>query len=116
MGGSHSAAILPMLVNGNMRHPETGLSILEMQGLDSNTALLVVEEKALKSEECITYGLILDYAKMSLDLCEIVTSKGCLMTKDSTAHPSWSPVDMKVHWQILEEELLYPARAYRHRK
>ena len=73
-----------------------------MQGLDNSTALLVIQEKIPKSDESITYGLILDYAKMNLEMCETITHQGMLNKRDDSHF--WSPDEMSMEWDIIDEQ------------
>jgi hypothetical protein len=99
-----SVTIVPSLVNGAAGHPTLGLSVLELQGIDSSTALMVVEEKLPLSNECVRYGLVLDYAKISMDICQSVVTRSHLMCRDA-ARPQWSPAEMKTQWDIILEDL-----------
>ena len=71
------AIILPMVSNDSRMHSIIGLSALELQGIDNKTIVLVVEERLPKLDRSITYGLILDLAKLKMDLCASLTKKGC---------------------------------------
>ena len=60
---------MPMLGNDTRVHSTIGLSLVELQGIDNETVVLVVEEKLPKSDRSITYGLILDLAKLRMSMC-----------------------------------------------
>ena len=64
--------------------------------------LLVVQEMIPKSEETITYGLILDYYKMDMDLCESITKKGMLNSLNNSH--LWTPSEIKDEWDIIDEQ------------
>ena len=53
-----------------------GLSALELHNINNKTIVLVVEERLPKSDHSITYGLILDLSKLSLELCASLIEKG----------------------------------------
>ena len=72
------AIIMPMLGNDTHVHSTIGLSAVELQGIDNETVVLVVEEKLPKSNRSITYGLILDLAKLRMSMCLTLTEKGLL--------------------------------------
>ena len=72
------AIIMPMLGNDSRVHSTIGLSAVELQGIDNETVVLVVEEKLPKSDKSITYGLILDLAKLRMSMCLTLTEKGLL--------------------------------------
>ena len=63
------AIIMPMLGNDSHVHSTIGLSVVELQGIDNETIVLVVKEKLPKSDRSITYGLILDLAKLRMNMC-----------------------------------------------
>ena len=94
--------IYPKLLYMERGHPTTGLSVIEMQGLDNCTTLLVVQEMIPKSVETITYGLILDYCKMDMDLCESITKKGMLSSLNNSH--LWTPSEIKEEWDIIDEQ------------
>jgi len=66
--------ILPKLKYKEKVHLTVGLIVLEMQGLDNCNAFLVILEKVPKFDKSKKYRLILDYEKLSLDMCETVTN------------------------------------------
>ena len=70
-------------------HSLIGLSALEHQGIDNETVVLVVEERLPKSDRSITYGLILDLAKLNLELCASLSEKGYLLFPEDRA--LWTP-------------------------
>jgi len=70
-----------MLRIGRIVQPLVRLSILDFQGLDDNTTLLVVEEKLPVTRKFMTYSSILDYAKLSLDICKSLTIRACMMLR-----------------------------------
>lgn len=79
-----------------------GLSVVELQGIDNETAVLVVEERLPKSARCITYGLILDLSKLSLEECQTLTAKGYMFfPEDRTL---WTPRHLQEQWDQLDEE------------
>ena len=69
---------MPMLGNDTCVHSTIGLSAMELQGIDNETVVLVVEEMLPKSDRSITYGLILDLAKLRMSMCLTLTEKGLL--------------------------------------
>ena len=69
------AIVLPMLGNESLVHSLIGLSTLKLQGIDNETIVLVVEERLPKSDRSITYDLILNLAKLIMDLCISLTKK-----------------------------------------
>ena len=72
------AIIMPIFRNDSRVHSTIGLSAIELQGIDNETIVLVVEEKLPKSDRSITYGLILDLAKLRMNMCLTLTDKGLL--------------------------------------
>ena len=83
------AIIMPMLGNDSPVHSTIGLSAVELQGIDNETVVLVVEEKLPKSDKSITYGLILDLAKLKMNMCLTLTEKGLLYFPEDRAQ--WTP-------------------------
>ena len=77
--------IMPMLKNDTRVHSTIGLSAVELQGIDNETVFFVVEEKLLKSDRSITYGLILDLAKLRMSMCLTLTEKGLLYFPEDRA-------------------------------
>ena len=85
--------ICPKLWHHERGHPATGLNVVKMQGLDNSTALLIVDEIIPKSEDSIRYGLILDYSKMDMGLCETITQQGMFNKEQNSDF--WAPGDLK---------------------
>ena len=83
------AIIMPMLGNDTCVHSTIGLSTVELQGIDNETVVLVVEEKLPKSDRSITYGLILDLAKLRMSMCLTLTEKGLLYFLEDRVQ--WTP-------------------------
>ena len=79
------AIIMPMLGNDTRVHSTIGLSVVELQGIDNEIVVLVVEQKLLKSDKSITYGLILDLAKLRMSMCLTLTEKGLLYFPEDRA-------------------------------
>ena len=79
------AIILSMLGNENCVHSLIGLNALKLQGIDNDIVILVVEERLPKSDRSITYGLILDLAKLRMDLCTSLIEKGYLFFLEDKA-------------------------------
>ena len=79
------AIILPHLAMGSHVHSTIGLSAFELHGIDNKVVVLVVEERLPKSDRSITYGLILDLNKLSLELCASLTKKGYLFFQEDRA-------------------------------
>ena len=94
--------IVPKLKYIDRVSPMVGLNVLEMQGLDNSTALLVVQEKIPKSNDSITYGLILKYGILSPTLCETILNKGMLNSKDESLF--FTSDELKREWDIIDEE------------
>ena len=82
------AIIMPMLGNDSPVHSTIGLSAVELQGIDNETVVLFVE-KLPKSDRSITYGLILDLAKLRMSMCLTLTKKGLLYFPEDRAQ--WTP-------------------------
>ena len=80
---------MPMLGNDTRVHSTIGLSVVELQGIDNETVVLVVERKLPKSDRSITYGLILDLAKLRISMCLTLTEKGLLYFPEDRAQ--WTP-------------------------
>ena len=70
--------ICPQLEYNGKSHTTTGLDVLEVQGLNNATALVVIEEVIPKTQDSIKYGFILDYAKMKLKMCQTIMRKEIL--------------------------------------
>ena len=83
------AIIMPMLRNDTRVHSTIGLSAVELQGIDNEIVVLIVEEKLPKSDRSITYGLILDLAKLRMSMCLTLTEKGLLYFPEDRAQ--WTP-------------------------
>ena len=79
------AIIMPMLGNDTRVHSIIGLSVVELQGIDNETIVLVVEEKLPKSDRSITYGSIFDLAKLRMSMCLTLTKKGLLYFPENRA-------------------------------
>ena len=92
---------MPMLGNDSRVHSTIGLSAVELQGIDNETVVLVVEEKLPKSEKSITYGLILDLAKLKMNMCLTLTEKGLLYFPKNRAQ--WTPKHIQEQWDQIEE-------------
>ena len=76
---------MPMLGNETRVHSTIGLSAIELQGIDNETVVLVMEEKLPKSDRSITYGLILNLAKLRMNMCLTLTEKGLLYLPEDRA-------------------------------
>ena len=85
----------------NLTH---GLTVIEMQGLDYNTVLLVIEEQVPKSERSKIYGCVFDYSKMSLALCKTCTELGLLLSKNDILR--WTPAHLHEQWNLILEALV----------
>ena len=70
--------ICPQLEYNGKRHATTGLDVLEVQGLNNATTLMVIEEVIPKTQDFIEYKFILDYAKMKVEMSATITRKGML--------------------------------------
>ena len=92
---------MPMLRNDSRVHSTIGLSVVELQGIDNETVVLVVEEKLPKSDKSITYGLILDLAKLRMSMCLTLTKKGLLYFPEDRAQ--WTPKHIQEQWDQIEE-------------
>ena len=95
------AIIMPMLGNDSRVHSTIGLSAVELQGIDNETVVLIVEEKLSKSDRSITYGLILDLAKLRMSMCLTCTEKGLLYFPEDRAQ--WTPKHIQEQWNQIEE-------------
>ena len=95
------AIIISMLGNDTRVHSTIGLSAVELQGIDNETVVLVVEEKLPKSDRSITYGLILDLAKLRMSMCLTLTEKGLLYFPEDRAQ--WIPKHIQEQWDQIEE-------------
>ena len=87
---------MPMLGNDSRMHSTIGLSAVELQGIDNETVVLVVEEKLPKSDRSITYGLILDLAKLKMSMCLTLIEKGLLYFLEDRAQ--WTPKHIQEQW------------------
>ena len=83
------ALVQPMLGNDSRVHSTIGLSVVKLQGIDNEIVVLVVEERLPKSDQSITYGLILNLAKLRMTLCATFTGKGLLYFPEDRA--LWTP-------------------------
>ena len=83
------AIIVPHLFMENRVHSTIGLNALELHDIDNKTVLLIVEERLPKSERSITYGLILDLSKLSLELCGSLIEKRYMFFLEDRA--LWTP-------------------------
>ena len=92
---------MPMLGNDTRVHSAIGLSAVELQGIDNETVVLVVEEKLPKSNNSITYGLILNLAKLTMNMCHTLTKKGLLYFPEDRAQ--WTPKHIQEQWDQIEE-------------
>ena len=92
---------MPMLGNDSRVHSTIGLSAVELQGIDNERVVLVVEEKLPKSDRSITYGLILDLAKLRMSMCLTLTKKGLLYFPEDRAQ--WTPKHIQEQWDQIEE-------------
>ena len=92
---------MPMLGNDTRVHSTIGLSAVELQGIDNETIVLVVEEKLPKSDRSITYGLILDLAKLRMSMCLTLTEKGLLYFPEDRVQ--WTPKHIQEQWDQIEE-------------
>ena len=92
---------MPMLENDTCVHSTIGLSAMELQGIDNETVVLVVEEKLPKSDRSITYGLILDLAKLRMSMCLTLTEKGLLYFPEDRAQ--WTLKHIQEQWDQIEE-------------
>ena len=92
---------MPMLGNDTRVHSAIGLSAVELQGIDNETVVLVVEEKLPKSNNSIIYGLILDLAKLTMNMCHTLTEKGLLYFPEDRAQ--WTPKHIQEQWDQIEE-------------
>ena len=92
---------MPMLGNDTRVHSTIGLSVVELQGINNEIVILVVEEKLPKSDRSITYGLILDLAKLRMSMCLTLIEKGLLyFPKDQV---QWTPKHIQEQWDQIEE-------------
>ena len=95
------AIILPLLSMENRVHSLVGLSALKLQGIDNKIVVFVMEEKLPKSDRSITYSLILNLAKLSLDLCASLTEKGYLFLPEDKA--VWTPKHIQEQWDQVDK-------------
>ena len=70
--------------------------------MDNSTALLVVQEKIPKSNDSVSYGLILGYGILSPNLCKTILNKGMLNSKGKSLF--FTPDELKKEWDIIDEE------------
>ena len=90
-----------MVGNDSHVHSIIGLSALELQGIDNETVVLVVEERLPKLDRSIKYGLILNLAKLGMDLCASLTEKGLLYFPEDRALST--PKHIQEQWDQIEE-------------
>ena len=83
------AIIVPHLAMDIRVHSTIGLSALELHGINNETIVFVMKERLPKSKHSITYGLILDLSKLSLELCRSLTKKGYIFFPKDRA--GWTP-------------------------
>ena len=95
------AIVHPMFGSESRVHSTIGLRALELQGIDNETVVLVVEERLPKSDRSISYGLILDLAKLRMNLCATLTEKGLLYFLEDKA--LWTPKHIREQWDQIEE-------------
>ena len=95
------AIIIPLLSMDAHVHFLIGLSALKLQGIDNETLVLIVEERLPKSDRSITYGLILDHGKLSLELCASLTKKGYMSFLEDRA--LWTPKHIQEQWNQVDE-------------
>jgi hypothetical protein len=62
--------ISPQLKWNKRGHPDIGLEVVDMQGLDNDVCLVVVQEMKDSTSEPVLYGLILDTGKLTDELLE----------------------------------------------
>ena len=99
---NNKVLICPKLWYHERGHPATRLNVVEMQGLVNSTALFIVDEIIPKSEDSIRYGLVPDYLKMDMGLCEIITQQGMFNKENNSDF--WAPGDLKDEWDIIDEQ------------
>ena len=95
------AIVQRMLGNEIRVHSTIGLNALELQRIDNETVVLIVEEKLPKSNRSITYGLILDLAKLRMSMCLTLTEKGLLYFPEDRA--LWTLKHIQEQWNQIEE-------------
>ena len=95
--------VAPKLHKEDTSNQTHGLTIIEMQGLDENTVLLVIEEQVPKSKRSRIYGCILDYSKLNLELCKSCTRLGLLHSKKDSKR--WTPKLMLEQLNMIQEVL-----------
>ena len=82
-------------------HSTIGLSALEFHSINNETIVLIVEERLPKSDHSITYGLIFDLSKLSLELYASLTEKGYLFFLEDRA--MWIPKHIQEQWDQVDE-------------
>ena len=95
------AIIIPLLTMDTRIHSTIGLSTFELHGINNKTVVLAVEERLPKSDRSITYRLILDLSKISLELCTSRTKKGYLFFPEDRA--LWTPKDIQEQWDQVDK-------------
>ena len=80
---------IPHLAMDSRVHFTIRFSALELHSIDNKTVVVVVDERLPKSDHSITYGLILDLSKLSLELCASLTKKGYMFFPKDRA--LWTP-------------------------
>ena len=86
--GGKAIILLHLAVDSRI-HSTIGLNALEFHGINNETVVLVVEERLPKSDCSITYELIMDLSKLSLELCASLSEKGYMfLLEDRTL---WTP-------------------------
>ena len=90
------AIIIPHLAMDSYVHFIIGPSSLELHGIDNETLVLVVEERLPKDKRSITYGLILDLNKLSLELYGSFIEKGYMFFPEYKA--LWTPQHIQEQW------------------
>ena len=83
------ATILPHLAMDSRVHSTIGLNTLELHFIDNEIVVLIMKERLLKSNHSITYGLILDLSKLSLELYASLSDKGYMYFPEVRA--LWTP-------------------------
>ena len=79
------AIIVPHLAIDSRVHSTIGMSAFELHSIDNETIVLIVEERLPKFNCSITYRLILDLIKLSLELCASLIEKGYMFFPEDRA-------------------------------
>ena len=108
MAGS-TAVIVPHLSKDKRIHSLIGLNVVELRGLAEETTIMVVEEKILKSDRLIMYGLIVDLCKLSLEECESFTARGYMFFPGERT--LWTLEHIQSQWNQIEEARTESAHA-----